>query len=186
LGTGAQSYFNRNCDYHYSGSGQAVMLGWILKKVGGKAIGSVLAPFKMYLIAAAIAAVVGAVGYYVFTAERAKGRVLLLESKISQYVTANAIAESEINNLNNRITAHNEQKLKDIDRAEAKLKTAQTEAKELKAEKEVISEQLAVATFTITEAIRDDEEYADWAYYPTHITVWDQLYAADQGTLHPE
>ncbi len=62
------------------------MLVEILKSIGAKvaasAIGAFLAPFKLYFLAAAMAAVIGSVGYYIYTAETAKAQVIVLEDRI--------------------------------------------------------------------------------------------------------
>lgn len=91
-------------------------------------------------------------------------------------------AKDENDNLTNRLKTQREEKLEEVARANERTKNAQKMAALVKIEKEAIAEELAMINFSILEAIRDDEDYADWAYYPTHITVWGQLRNADQGT----
>ena len=157
------------------------MITWLVKKLALKAIGTALAPFKFYFIAAAIAAVVGVVGLYIYGAEQAKGQVNLLEFANTQLSNANAQAASDIQALNNRIKAHNAQKLRDIAEAAERLEQAREVAAVVAKEKDVIAEELAVVRFSILEAIRDDEDYADWAFYPAHPSIWLQISAADSG-----
>ena len=44
------------------------MITWLVKKLAFKAVGTTLAPFKMWAIIIAVSALVGFVGYYIYTA----------------------------------------------------------------------------------------------------------------------
>ncbi len=163
------------------------MIAWIAKKLAGKAIGAALNPFKMYFLAIALAAVVGAVGWYVVTAEVAKTKVVALEGRVSDLLDANGKAASEITHLNGRIKAHNAQKLEDMRMAAERLKTAQEAAAVVAQEKAVIVEALAEANFTILESLADgNEDLEDWIYEPVPAVVWEQLRRASEGDFHPE
>ena len=105
----------------------------------------------------------------------------MLEERADNLQTANVQAKIEIDHLNSRLRAVNKQKLADIARAAARVKAAHAATETVKAQKVVIAEELAMAKFSILEAIRDDEDYADWAFYPAHPSIWLQISAADSG-----
>ncbi len=152
------------------------MLAWILKKVGGKALGAVFSPFKMYAIAIALAAVVGTVGYYIYTAEKAKGQVAVLEVRNSTLRIAVRKAEATVKHLDGRMAAHNAQKLADMAIANEQIKAAEQAVEAIQAEHAKITEQFEVSRFNLVEVIRDDEEFADIADISIPGSVWDRVY----------
>ncbi len=140
--------------------------------------------FRMYFIIAGILAVmaflVGIKVHFDNDAERkvelsdALGLVVILEEANSQAENSNAV-------LTERVKGHNAEKLATKLAADQEIEASNKLVAEVKLERTIIKEQLEVANFTILEAIRDDEDYEDWAYGDTHITVWDQLRDAAKG-----
>lgn len=157
------------------------MLGSIVGKLAGSAFGSFFAPFKMWIIGGAILSAVVTVFVH-FNNDGNRKADLAAALTALETLEKDAIFAKEANdNLTLRLKAQREDKLAAIAAADERTKIAKESAAAVKAEKEVIVEELAVANFNILEAIRDDEDYADWAYYPAHTTIWNQLYTADQG-----
>lgn len=168
------------------------MIGsFLLKKIGGKLVGKAVSaafnPFKMYFLAVAVAAIMGAIGYYVVTSEVAKAKVPALEGQVFDLKNALSTAEAQIKHQNERIRAQNKKKREDMRLAAERVKAAEDAADVVAQEKEVIVEALAEANFAILESLQDgNEDLEDWIYEPVPLVVWEQLRRASEGDIHPE
>lgn len=94
---------------------------------------------------------------------------------------ANQKAEATNLELTERIKVHNTEKLAAAAQAEVQIRQAQESVTEIKIQQKATAEQLAVANFTILEAIRDDPDYEDWAYATTPVTALMQLRDIEEG-----
>jgi len=151
-----------------------------LLKLVGKASGF-FAPFKMYLIGGALLSAAITVFVHFNNDGNRKAELAAALASLETLEEDALFAKEENDNLTERLKDQREEKLREVAAANEQTRIAKETAASVKDEKDKITEELAVANFTILEAIRDDEDYADWAYYPAHITVWSQLYNADQG-----
>ena len=138
---------------------------------------------KGILIGAAVIAVVGTVTLHFRNDSNRAEELVAAKARMLALDTANAGFEMQVGSLTERIRANNEKKLADMAAAQAQLDEANLAILTVTTQNEVISEQLAVANFSILEAMRDDEDYADWAFEPTHITVWSQLRDSAEGSI---
>ncbi len=157
------------------------MLSWIFKKLAGSAIGSVLAPFKMYFIAAAIAGLLAWVGIHLALDSSRKAKLIVLEASNTQLIAANDKAEVQNTAQANRLKAHNVQLLADIAAAAERVKAAEIVTERVRVERDQISEQLAITKFSILENMQNDSEYSDWIYGNPPAGVWLQIDAIKNG-----
>lgn len=68
---------------------------------------------------------------------------------------------------------------------QARLRAAKAEAEVLREERDRIAEELGVARFELVEAIRDDEDFADWVDWDVPPGAWSLLRAAAEGGPNP-
>ena len=142
--------------------------------------------YKFLLLGAGVAALAGSVWLHFHNDGKRTIELIAAQARLMELESANEGFVAQVGSLNQRIIANNQQKLADMQAAQEQLDAANLAIFEVTTQNEVITEQLAVANFNILEAMRDDEDYADWAFEPTHITVWGQLRDAAEGSSPTE
>ena len=83
---------------------------------------------------------------------------------------------------NARIQKDNEQKLVALQQANQQLNEARAAAVLLRLERDKVKLELEEAQFALLEAIRDDENFSDWANELVPVDTWSLLRAASEGT----
>lgn len=89
--------------------------------------------------------------------------------------------ERELANRNVRLAKERERRVAEALAAELRLEAAKAAAEDLRAEAERVREELAVTRFETLEAIRDDEDMADWVDGTVPPAAWGLLRAAAEG-----
>jgi len=98
----------------------------------------------------------------------AKVRIEAMESELVN-------RHASIVNLNKRISDSNARQLEALEQAAIRIKAAEDAAEVVRIERDVIAEDLEVTRFEILEAIRDDEDMADWVDWDVPVIAWQRL-----------
>lgn len=133
---------------------------------------------KILLIAIAAAAVLGAITLYVHGAEKAKGKVKVLQSLNQQYLDTATAQVAEIERLTARIRDNNARLLEQIAAEEARVTRAEQAAAALRADRDRITAELGASRARWNEAIANDETLQAWLPDPVPGAVWERLRAA--------
>lgn len=80
-----------------------------------------------------------------------------------------------------QIIRMNERRMQELAEMRMRLADARMEATEARATRDRITEELAMTRFQTLEAMRDDEEFADWISEPVPATGWMLLREASEG-----
>jgi len=142
-----------------------------------------LSTHRLWFYGAVLVGFLGTAIFYINSYSSMKTRLPLLEAAYDQCQDTVESKTAKITSLNNRIKEINKQKLKEIAEAKARIKAAREAADVVRAERDIITEQLAIARFGIIEAF-NDETFADWvdACGDVHLTVWEQLHDTAEGS----
>ena len=155
------------------------MLTWL---TGIWKIGSGFFVAHRLLFAVGFAGVVCLWAWYHLAHDRAREAQLVAQNgQIELLTNDNTSKATLIESLNERIRRSNAEKLEAIENAASRIAFAEEQARLARSESDRISEELALVRFETLENMRDDEEYADWAFYDVHPLVWNQLHDANAG-----
>lgn len=133
---------------------------------------------KMLLVAIAAAVVLSAVTLYVYGAEKAKGKVRVLEAQNMAQIATLGAQSNELERLTARIRDNNARLLEQIAAEEARVTRAEQAAAALRADRDRITAELGASRARWNEAIANDETLQAWLPDPVPRAVWDRLRAA--------
>ena len=152
------------------------MLG-ILKMAWG-----IVASYRIWIM---LAAAVGVLTTVLVFYGNCRANVVALEAaqtEIADLKADFAASENALKYQNERIRLDNEHKLRALAEANQQLNKARAAAILLQLERDKAKLELEEAQFALLEAIRDDEDFADWANGPVPIDTWSLLRTASEGT----
>lgn len=159
------------------------MFGWILKGVGLAKTGwALFAPYRMIAMAVALGGVlITALVFY----GNCRANAVALEAAyldVKELKLDLAAARVELQVRNDRIADINKRHLQELAAAKEVLAQAVEVGQQLREERDNALEDLGVARFELLEAIRDDEEMADWVDWDVPVSAWGLLRAAAEGS----
>lgn len=160
------------------------MLSWIGRGFGLLKLGwGMFAPYRIWAGLAAVGVVLATVLAFYGSCKACKAREPGYEMQIAQCQTNVQFYKTELIKRNERIANMNARILEQALEAEMQLKEALEVAKILRQERDTVNEELEITRFELLEAIRDDEEVADWVNDIVPSGSWRLLQqAADSGT----
>jgi cell division protein FtsN len=130
---------------------------------------------KTYAFAIIAAAILATVTLYVFTAERAKGTVKLLEAE-NAFLTENLRTRSaQITALNARLERHNAETLQKLATERARLIEARVAAKKMRQQRDQVTAALGESRREWQEALDHDENLAEFVAHDVPGAVWRRL-----------
>ena len=148
-----------------------------------KAVSGFAKAYKLIIAIVAVLGVVGTVFVYIGNHGEMKAEIIALKSDLA---ACNGAAESFSNELvavNGRIREGNVRRLEEIAEARVRLDAANAATELLYRANEELTIELGESLFETLEAIQDDEDFADWAYGPVHVTGWSLLRDAREGRI---
>lgn len=155
------------------------MLPMILPTIWGT-----LVRYRAIIWVAALVIALGTV--FVFYGNCRANSVALAEANLTvdRLTTEISILREELAARNLRIRLMNEQRLQELDKAEKLLAEAVAVGIALRNERDQMFEELEVTKFELLEAIRDDEEMADWVDDVVPSSAWRLLQQASDIRSH--
>lgn len=118
---------------------------------------------------------------YVHNYGQMKARIVDLERTVQQCQVLQGACLRGVDARNQRIDEINILMEKELAEANARIAAANEAAAELRADRDRITEELAVTRFELLEAIRDDEDFADWVDTDVPVAAWSLLQQAREG-----
>ena len=137
--------------------------------------------YKWIMFAGAVASVVIPGFLYIQSHGKMKILVPALKSQVEECQDTNVAFVDEIMDLNIRIRAANAQRRQDIINAMQIIEATQEAAIVLLEENELLKLELSATRFETLEAIRDDEDFADWVDWDVPPAGWRLLRDAAEG-----
>jgi hypothetical protein len=119
--------------------------------------------FRIYFYLAAIGALAVTVFNYIDNHGEMKATIIAQENTISTQVANMASLRLELQRRNVRIEKINEQKRREVEEARLQVQRATILVQQVRVENELIREELEITRFETLEAMRDDEDFNDWA-----------------------
>lgn len=130
----------------------------------------------------AVAAVaLGTIALYAMNAEKNRGLVKMLEAETARHILTIAHQDEQIRALNARLKGNNARWLELMQREQQRFAKAQAEADRIMAERDTITAELAASRSAWQEALRNDEELAEFVSHPVPPTVWSRMRHAAGG-----
>lgn len=160
------------------------MIGWIGRGLGLLKLGwGMFAPYRLWAGLAVVGVALTTILVFYGSCKSCKAEQPFLEDHIAQCIVAKSALRVELGKRNERIENMNARRREEILEAEVKLNEALAAAEALRVERDSVKEDLEVTRFELLEAIRDDEEVADWVDGVVPSGSWRLLQqAADPGT----
>jgi hypothetical protein len=145
-------------------------------------IWGIVASYRIWIMLAAAGGVL--ISVLVFYGNCRANAVALeaAQAEIVDLKTDYAASENARKYQNARIQKDNEQKLAALRRANQQLNEARAAAALLQVERDKAKLDLEEAQFALLEALKDDEDFADWANEPVPLDTWGLLRTASEGT----
>lgn len=148
---------------------------------GFKVAKGFVSTYKWALIGIAAAGIATSVFVYIDNHGEMKGTITGQREQIHQLIANNMNLESVITSRNNTIVAQNEAIRARIAADAARIAEANRTVVEMRIERDIITEELGIVRFELLEAIRDDEDFADWVDWTVPNAGWSLLRAANEG-----
>ena len=148
---------------------------------GLRTIGAFVSAFRIYFIAAAV--VTAGVTAFNYIDNHGEMKATLTSNKVTiQKLELNVdTLNDEIKARNAQIARMNERRTQEIMEAQARLDKARQTVKDLRERTKAIQAELGNIRLETLEAIRDDEEFANWANAAVPSTGWRLLQQAGGG-----
>ncbi|MBW2647544.1 MAG: hypothetical protein JRE23_15495 [Deltaproteobacteria bacterium] len=137
--------------------------------------------WKMYLLIAAVVSVLVTAWVYVGNHSKMKAELVANDALITQLYSDLEHVNLQVFARDDRIRSMNNQRMEEVEAARARLQMARDMVLGLQLQNENILEELKFTQFKTLEAIRDDEDFADWVDYPVPSAAWRLLDQATQG-----
>lgn len=154
-------------------------------KLGGPflgAVGGFIKAYRWWLIIAAAITLLTTVLVYVDNHGEMKATIVAQNAQIDQLNGEVTSLNSVIAQRNATIAEMNANMVALAEAERARLRVAKAEAVRLQAELDLLEEELEVTRFELVEAIRDDEEFADWVDGTVPSAAWSLLRAAAEAS----
>jgi biopolymer transport protein ExbB/TolQ len=140
-----------------------------------------LAPYRTWLFVGVGTAIVIAIALFYGSCRANAVALEDAENQIKDLRNDLSAARIELSARNDRIRDMNARHLEELRDAKELLNQSLAMAQVIRSERDKIREQLEVTQFELLEAIRDDEEMADWVDWPVPSSAWGLLRDAAQG-----
>lgn len=141
--------------------------------------------YKWVVLLGTIVSVVIPVFLYIQSHGKMRVLVPTLKNQVEQCQDTNVAFMDEISDLNIRIRLVNAQRRQDIVNAMQIIEATQEAAIVLLEENEILKLELSTTRFETLEAIRDDEDFADWVDWTVPSAGWRLLRDAAEGRNTP-
>jgi hypothetical protein len=155
------------------------MIGSIL--TGIKVVRGFAKAWKMYLIIAAVAGVLITAWNYIGNHSEMKAQLVANEALITELYSDLEQTNMQVFARDDRIRGMNAKRMEEVAAEKIRLQIARDMVLGLQVRNESILEELKVTQFKTLEAIRDDEDFADWVDYTVPSAAWRLLDQATQG-----
>lgn len=152
---------------------------WFLPLI--KAIPGFIHTWRLFIMGGAILAAGITLFNYIDNHGEMKATIASSEETIKgQFIDIQAL-RIQIQKRDVRLMREREVKLAELEQARVRLAVAIELINELRADQERVQEELEVTRFETLEAIRDDEEMADWVDHTVPGVAWSLLRQAAEG-----
>lgn len=148
---------------------------------GFKLAKSFVSTYKWVMAGIAIAGFATSVFVYIDNHGEMKATIAGMESKINQCISDNGGLDATIAARNATITRMNTAQRELIAANKARIARANAVVEALRTERDVLTEDLGVLRFETIEAIRDDEDFADWVDWTVPVAGWSLLRTAAEA-----
>jgi len=141
-----------------------------------------LVPYRLWVSAALI---IGAITTVAIFYGNCRANATALEgayAEIAGLRTDLQMARIELDARNDRIKSLNDRHRTELKNARNLLQQSLVMAQNIREERDEIREDLKISQFELLEAIRDDENMADWVDWPVPSSAWGLLRNAAEGT----
>lgn len=138
--------------------------------------------YKWVALGITIVSTSATIFFYVSNHGKMKVQIPVLKEKVELCQETNIAFVSEIMDLNIRIRESNARQRQKIIQAMQIIEATQEAAIVLLEENELLKMELSITRFNTLEAIRDDEDFADWADWTVPPAGWSLLRAAADGS----
>jgi hypothetical protein len=155
------------------------MIGALI--TGFKVVKGFTSTYKWVVIGIAVAGMLGTVFLYIDNHGEMKATVTAQKAQIENLMFTNGSLEAVIIARNATIVDQNLAQRALIEANKRKIEEAQQVVIALRLEREILTEELGVLRFETIEAIRDDEDFADWVDWDVPIAGWSLLRIAAEG-----
>lgn len=146
-----------------------------------KTIVNFASAYKLIIGIVAAAGMVITILTYVHNYGQMKAQIVDFERTVQQCHALQEACLRGVESRNQRIAEINMLMEKELAEANARIAAANEAAAELRADRDRITEELAVTRFELLEAIRDDEDFADWVDTDVPVAAWSLLQQAREG-----
>lgn len=147
-----------------------------------KLVWDIVASYRIWImLAAASGVLITVLAFY----GNCRANAVALEAAKAEIVDLKAdyaASENARKYQNARIQKDNEQKLEALRRTNQQLNEARAAATALRIERDKTKLELEEAQFALLEALKNDEDFADWANDSVPLDTWGLLRAASEGT----
>ena len=130
---------------------------------------------KSYAFAIIAAAILATVALYVFTAERAKGNVKLLEAENATLSETVAAREQQVTALNERLERQAAETLQKLAAERIRLIEARVAAERMRQQRDQVTAALGESRREWQEALDHDENLAEFVAHDVPAAVWRRL-----------
>lgn len=155
------------------------MIGGLWKAF--KVISGFVSAYKWILGGAAIASLAATAFIYVGNHGEMKVTITSQEGRIAQLIVDNKNLDWEVGRRNIIIETQSALQRQLIAEAAERVDNANKAVEALLIERSKLSTELGEIRFELLEAIRDDENFADWVDWPVPIAGWRLLRSASEG-----
>lgn len=147
--------------------------------------GKALAPYRFWINASFIIAAITTVALFYGNCRANAEALDGAYTEIEGLHVDLQMARVELDARNQRIKDMNARHIKELQNARDLLEQSLAMAQVIRAERDEIREDLKVSQFELLEAIRDDEDMADWVDWNVPSSAWSLLRDAAEGTPDP-
>ena len=149
---------------------------------GIKVIKGFAKAWKVYIIIAALAGVLFTAWNYVDNHGAMKAELSANDVTIDELLLDVELLHAQIDTRNATIQSMNARRLEELAAAKIRLQLARDMVQDLQSQNENILEELKVTQFETLDAIRDDEDFADWVDWTVPSSGWSLLRKASEGS----
>lgn len=146
-----------------------------------KGIPTFLHTWRIYIVTGVILAAAVTVFNYVDNHGEMKAQLAAGKEVIDGQIIDIEHLRIELAKRDERLAKQREVRLAELEDARVRLAEAHELIDELREEQERVQAELEVTRFQTLEAIRDDEDFADWVDYGVPTTAWSLLRQAAEG-----
>lgn len=148
---------------------------------GFKLVKGFFTTYKWVVVGIAVAGMATSVFVYIDNHGEMKSSIVAQEQQIDDLIRISQSLELAIKSRNATISRLNMEKITLIADNRRKLAKANQLAQEVREQRDVITEELGILRFETLEAIRDDEDFADWVDWNVPSAGWSLLRAAAEA-----